>query len=209
VCCESVCLSFCFDYGSLSPDATWLAVAVVNRVTMYHWTGSEYAVAWTTSPPPYLSVTCLTMSSPVSSTVPLVAVGFSNNQQGTWWAVGAYDGANGTTLWLYTSPESSGTYIDAAFAIATTDQGEAVVLGSWGDDRHVNPTLHVFAGWPAIANQQPRLLLNYTTPGSIMDVSCRMSTTEANRVEVGVAALQTHENVGFTDGIAFAFAVNL
>jgi hypothetical protein len=52
----------------------------------------------------------------------------------------------GVWIWTYKSAVSSGQLVDAAFSVALTADSKFVAVGSWGDDKHVNPQLHVFAG---------------------------------------------------------------
>ena len=193
--------------AKLSGDGETMVLGAQDglRVYSFNASASRYQPIWHQPPPEELSVGVLALNTIGAPSVPLlIAVGY-NGPNSNRFVVQAYNGADGTRLWQYDSFVSTGQYTDTAASIAVTENGEAVVLGTWGDAELLNPQLHVFRGWDGAGS----VWYNYTTTGSVTAVSAAMSLSEPSTVLIGVSSMKTHENVGLAGGVALAFAVQL
>jgi hypothetical protein len=103
------------------------------------------------------------------------------------------------TLTSYTSNVSSGQLVDAAFAVTLSADSNFVAVGSWGDDKHVNPQLHVFKG----RGGDGSVLASLTTTGSVVDLllyHVEAARSSSSTLYIVMAALDQHENYGVLGG---------
>lgn len=104
------------------------------------------------------------------------------------------------TLTSYTSNVSSGQLVDAAFAVTLSADSNFVAVGSWGDDKHVNPQLHVFKG----RGGDGSVLASMTTTGSVVDLLLyhveAARSSSSSTLYIVMAALDQHENYGVLGG---------
>jgi hypothetical protein len=107
--------------------------------------------------------------------------------------VGALNASAGAWVWTYKSAVSSGVLVDAVFSVALTSDSKFVAVGSWGDDKHVNPQLHVFAGWGGDGT----VLASLVTAGSVMDL---LMYRQNSFIYIVMASLDQHENYGVLGG---------
>ncbi len=101
------------------------------------------------------------------------------------------------TLTRYTSNVSSGQLVDAAFAVTLSADSFFVAVGSWGDDKNVNPQLHVFRG----RGGDGSVLASMTTAGSVVDLLLyHYEAPRGSALYIVMAALDQHENYGVLGG---------
>jgi len=123
-------------------------------------------------------------------------------------AVGQYNGytakQNRITVWDMVSKNLTWAYdyLDVSFqaaqdvpsAIDFTDDGHYVAVGSWGDANHTNPTVNLFC---AVCG---KLLMGFTTPGSVMALSVSSTPTS---VRVAAGGKHVHANLMGSGGDLF------
>lgn len=80
------------------------------------------------------------------------------------------------------------------FRSPLTQPSQYAAVGSWGDDKHVNPQLHVFRGWGGDGS----VLAALNTTGSV--TSLLLYSLPPSSLYVAVAALDQHENYGVLGG---------
>ena len=106
---------------------------------------------------------------------------------------GALNATTGTWLWTYKSAVSSGVLTDAVFSVSLSADGEFVAVGSWGDDKHLNPQLHVFKA----LGGDGTVVASLVTQGSVMSL---LTYHRASSLYIVMAALDQHENYGVLGG---------
>jgi hypothetical protein len=107
--------------------------------------------------------------------------------------VGALNSSAGQWIWTFKSAVSSGVLVDAAFTVALSSDNNFVAVGSWGDEKHVNPQLHVFRGWGGDGS----VLAALTTAGSVLSL---LVYHQDASLYIAMAALDQHENYGVLGG---------
>jgi hypothetical protein len=107
--------------------------------------------------------------------------------------VGALNATSGAWIWTFTSAQSSGILVDAVFTVALSADSQYVAVGSWGDDKNVNPQLHVFKGWGG----DGAVLGSLSTSGSVMSL---LMYRQDSSLRIVIAALDQHENYGVLGG---------
>ncbi len=207
-----------FDTATLSGDGTLLAYGCEAGVCIARFNGTAFQQTASYSSGLNLDLGMLQFGGGrgTAAEAALLAATYNDNENGEQFAVAALGVSSAgakTLLWLYRSRVSNGQLIDTTAALAVSQGGEAVVVGSWGDAQGVNPQVHVFQGWAATTPGQP--VTAFATKGSVMAVTVAVDTSGTvasggnTTAHVGVAGIAQHENLGVKGGFVLAADVVL
>jgi len=125
-----------------------------------------------------------------------VAVGTYNGATAKQNRIVVYDLVKKNVSWTYDYlPVDFQQCQDTPAAMEFTDDSDFLVVGSWGDQNHTNPTVTLFCAMCG------KVMLGYHTPGSVMTVSTS-STPEGVLVVAG--GKHVHANLMGSGGDLFA-----
>ena len=76
----------------------------------------------------------------------VLVITFNDEELGEKYNVAAYNISAHTAAlaWLYQSEVSNGVFLDSTTSLTFSPDGAVVVLGTWGDETHVNPQVGLF-----------------------------------------------------------------
>ena len=193
--------------ASLSHDGNNFAIGTAQGIAYYSYNGSTYMETIVIPPLDQTSLTIEGLVFSKESPNPLLVAYYTwDDGEYYQWAVAAYDTkSNGKKLWEFDSIRAASKYTDTIDSISVTDNGELVVVGSWGSELNINPQVHVFEGW----NGTSAPVYTLSTAGSVMAVSAAKVRGTTSRFAIGVSSLAHHENVSIKGGYATLILIDL